>query len=915
MKTKHIFMSLALTAAFAACTNEEFVVSENTGGAEGELIELPEGFLLSGTRGDDADTKGAWEYGDATEGLLKHAWMPTEVVYSTSNYKYIPDMIGLSWTGVNGEVGISAATDMVHSNYKFTHYAWAINGQTAEYDDCGKTYDHITTIASMARVAKRDLTDGSVYYENNSGASTQISDWPAYTEDENETDITTGFFNTDNSTVYAGQYIVYAPFDPENVSNYVTATSETSFKKVSTNITKNNAFKDLNNEIFMYGTTTLEKGGIQAGSFRASNLSGFILLKLSGAMANLKKVILYDEDGQFLTKVGLSAKGIINGQKGTALYLDNAAVEKKYSKFITVEFNNAVSLAAAANNEAYIAIPVLPTEKPIQDLTVICVDEKNKAVDKTISGSMTIAAGGYASLNGGAAQWFEVEDVDKGEYEVATDAASLETLINAANSATSATSIKILGDITLTKSLSINNEHVTLGAVKDGKIIVPSASTQITLTMQEATLDVDVDVEENCCSTHPGKLAFIGANITKNSTINVMADEDDEDVVNDGQIAFGTNSSIKNNTTVVEGVVNNAGNMLVGSEGDSKKATVILRKGAKVVNSGTLTVKRSNNSSEGQNECDGNLSLDNGATLTNSGTLNVEGELSNYGTATNTGIIYDRVAAQVTGETNIPGGGEYVCDVNNNGVRFDVALNNRPAVTEIRFVENSVYYYLSKLNTGAYAAKVKKYVVNVPSGGTVRFLTGIDKTNQLGIVDAVKYPGVTNVVMSALEVKSGKLIVDERGTKTIANPNGYLPLHLTVTGEMKVANGASMTWENGRDRMEEVFKAGSLSIEKDGAVTVPSLIKATVDGDVNIENNERGKKETNLMIKNTSIMDVHGDFTNNGIVNITTATSSAGNVAGLIWVNSLNNVKGAAPSDKAHYPAGTPTVRPVTSAE
>ena len=308
MKTKHVLMSLALSATFAACSNEEFVNSGSLDKAKGELIELPEGFLLAGTRGGNAATRGAWEYGTNTEYALKYTWMPTEVLEG-SNYKYIPDMIGLAWTGVNGNVGISAPTDMVHSNYKFTHYAWGINGEVAEYDKCTKAYNNVTELASITDVnVHREDADGSIYYQHGTPASKLT--WPAYSTADNQTDITTGFFNTENSTVYAGQYIVYAPFDKDNVSNYVTATSKTSFTKQVANVAKVDAFKDLNNEIFMYGKTVLEKGGIQAGAFAAKNLSGFILLKVSGSMTALRKVMLYDAEGRFLTKVGLSAKGI-----------------------------------------------------------------------------------------------------------------------------------------------------------------------------------------------------------------------------------------------------------------------------------------------------------------------------------------------------------------------------------------------------------------------------------------------------------------------------------------------------------------------------------------------------------------------------------------------------------------------------
>lgn len=893
MKTKHILMSLALSATFAACSNEELFNSESLNTANDELIELPEGFLLAGTRGDDTATRGAWEYGSATEYALKHAWMPTEV-FDDPNYKYLPDEIGLSWTGVNGNVGISAATDMVHSNYKFTHYAWGINGKVAEYDNCNKTYKNIMPLTDVSNVEKaRGTEDGNVYYQNITTTS-QIT-WPSYSTVDGQADITRGFFNTENSTVYAGQYIVYAPFDKDNVSNYVTATSSAYFTKSNTNITKELAFEDLNNEIFMYGTTTLDKGGIQAGSFSASNLSGFILLKVSGTMTDLKKVMLYDEDGKFLTKVGLSAKGIVNGLKGTSLYLDNAAVEKEYSKFITVEFTEAVNLTT---NEAYIAIPVLPTETAIENLTVICIGSDNKAVDKTISGAMTIPANGYASVNGGAAQWFEIKDVTPGTYTVATDYTSLSTLVGTANGATEATNINILGDIVLeAPGLTLNNTNkktITLGVVKGGKIIVPAAASQVTLYLDNGSvLDVDVDVEANCCTTYPGMLKLREATVTENSTINVFADEDDETLTNDGQLLFFYNGG-KNVISTLNGVINNAGNLVIGNATAPYKTTVIMNAGAEINNSGTMTLLRSSESQAGTNEYDANLSLNNGAKVNNSGTIYVEGEYSNYGETTNTGAFYDRVAAQVTGNNNIPGGGEYICDVNNNGQRFYSALNERPAVTQIRFVEETEIYALTQINSATQIKNLKKIVVDA-AGENVTFAEGeTAPTESTYSTVEVKIP--------ALDVVAGNLIVSEKkGTGK--------SLLLNVEGAVNIMKDGRLSLSDAVKRTEPMFKAVSVNVEKKGQMTVGNKANAYISGNVTINGDHKANELGILNVNNDAIFDVHGDFTNWGKTTITTATNGA-NIAGLIWVNALSNVKGGAPSDKAYYPAGTPTVRP-----
>lgn len=92
-------------------------------------------------------------------------------------------------------------------------------------------------------------------------------------------------------------------------------------------------------------------------------------------------------------------------------------------------------------------------------------------------------------------------------------------------------------------------------------------------------------------------------------------------------------------------------------------------------------------------------------------------------------------------------------------------------------------------------------------------------------------------------------------------------------------------------------------------MTVDDKANAYISGNVTINGDHKANELGILNVNNNAIFDIHGDFTNWGKTTITTATNGA-NIAGLIWVNALSNVKGGAPSDKAYYPAGTPTVRP-----
>ena len=59
MKTRNLFLALALPAAFAACSNEEFM-DNNAVPAENNLVELGEGFVLAGQGANETSTRGVW---------------------------------------------------------------------------------------------------------------------------------------------------------------------------------------------------------------------------------------------------------------------------------------------------------------------------------------------------------------------------------------------------------------------------------------------------------------------------------------------------------------------------------------------------------------------------------------------------------------------------------------------------------------------------------------------------------------------------------------------------------------------------------------------------------------------------------------------------------------------------------------
>ena len=132
MRTKHLFLALALPAVFAACSNEEFV-NDNAAPVKGDLVELGEGFALTGQGISDASTRGVWEL---TDNKLSWKWLPEILTSATgansmlgTTLNVAADEIGLCWTGELSD-GTGSIGSMVYTNYQFLHNGWLATGSS-----------------------------------------------------------------------------------------------------------------------------------------------------------------------------------------------------------------------------------------------------------------------------------------------------------------------------------------------------------------------------------------------------------------------------------------------------------------------------------------------------------------------------------------------------------------------------------------------------------------------------------------------------------------------------------------------------------------------------------------------------------------------------------------------------------------
>lgn len=832
MKNKHLLFAMALPALFAACADDNFTAQSNPGDAQGEFITLPANFALVQDN-EGAQTKGAWNTnGDMTGSFY---WMPEKVAEGSEIYA--PDRIGLAWTGVSlkddGTVepvgsALTSYSDRVFTNYKFEHFAWRIHGVELKADPC---------------VPNTWLSGAELLQTKYFGADWKrtTEELPGYIEKEklqNENiDLNTGLFNTDNSTVYAGQYIVYAPYDAENVSNYIIASSKSLYEgaylynddgvETSDADTKGKVWEY--NDIFVYGTTAVG-GGDQLTTFTTKNLHGYVSLALKGE-GTIKKVILYDAEGRLLTKVGLSAKGIYEGKTGKDLYLAAGVAERETTTTITVEMDKRgktdgeVYPSLSATATYHVLIPVLPTESALDNVEIILVDDKDKAFRTTVS-SLSIESNLPTPVTIDNVDFTNcgVLVTDEIALRVATGNQESKDKVEkekfATDKAAQPTTVELLGDIELTTTLAIRGNYTLNG----GRIIIPGnngenltnySGAEVRMVVHNNSNDASVanpvinsDIlakAAGCCEEYGGSLIVGNATINGNVvTENQASYADFEDYVDDLSADKSKHGMVKFNvtgaTTTFAGTLTNNGRLDFGrsdrgadNKGSVAEARVDVMQGASIVNNNQMTIFRYIVNGNDNSQVSPYVWVYAGGELSNNGVFTIEGKLAFHGNGKNSGVIYDRVSSTVTGDLldyNTENA-EYICDVNKAGVRFKDAVEgpSKPTTT-VRFVENYETYDFRTVNLQA-KKTIKKYVVAVDpdadysNGVTLKGninLTEKDLVVESGLLRFATYEAGGQDVNSVL--KAANIDVNKEGSVVMRDVDADITNSVNVSGEL-----------------------------------------------------------------------------------------------------------------------------------
>lgn len=943
MKTKLYFAALALPLAFGACTNDDFETVSPNQDANGELVEVGPGFAISASKGgNDAATRGMWtEVQNGTNKTLNYAWWPNFVYdEKNKNYKAVRDEIGLCW------VGQSVGTN-VYTNYRFQHAGWLNEDETtAEINPCDpynieNGYDLEVPAWDETTPNRFELKDNDAFSRNalkllegtfkEEGRQYLSKDaiQGQYAEEANKLNLNSAFFRTETETLFKGDYIAYLPFTPEMTEagailahspKEVTVAFEEDATKGSYNA--NVKYQHLGADMFMYAYAPGLVGGTQASNFSFKHLSGLIRVTASGNWSNpgglsgVTSVTLVDEDGKFITEVGLDAAKIVaegNGvSTGSALYVGTP----EYTNMLTANIDNYKSnVPQGPDKKLCLYIPALPTKTGNLKVVLYNHDTKMSAVYE--HAPIEVVPGKVADVE--IKETVEAKDF---ESRVVTTEKALYQMIGIGGDAKAGEVIKLLGDIKLgtLKGVRKNtgdgsgdglekswivDEAVTL---KGGKVIVPAEFTWY--VDANATIDSDLEIENRGCCKMKNGLLQIGKEMNSlkvalNGTID-----------NYGDIKFmvktGANTQTKNVTTIT-GKLNNH-ETLVPETGKTNYANITINpltevnlEGATVVNDAEFTIE-----AEGENasDNDGLLTLDKNASITNNYYLTNAGNINNGGKINNEaeGWIIDRISSQFGLNPVVNNGGQYVCEVNGQ-TRLDRALSAKmeKLTTRVRIIGFSNEMGATKdtdMAKDLYDAKDANFAKGAKYGdetyANAAFdISGINRPNVDFEIDKRTYTEGEAIRLysksgnsnegAGQDVKIGKLIIT-KGSLDVPNfvkwdGKKYVDAtfevkSIIVDGEKAYASqlqGKNITVNQNVEvlQMKDEKQALTFGGIKVGTSKTYELTNVKVGGNYIVGSNEK-KEVAGTAFNNNNTTDIKGSFSlyENGSCDIKVATAT-----------------------------------------
>lgn len=836
---------MALPLAFAACTNDEFESNSMSQVQNGELVTLPDNYLLAGVMGGDAATRSIYEE-------TAFAWLPFDGKI---------DEIGLCWRG--GEYTSNGS--VVYTNYKFTHYGWLGKDEVKPDLDCNGDLLNGQLLTALSD-NEDDLLAGE-------WAVGDISKYPGL-----KVDAKNGLFHTDNSTIFKGDYIVYYPYNDKfaEVGN-IPATAPANIKRDINELTDKNYTKELAKEVFVAGTMNGVDGGQQNGVFSTNFVSGGIVVKIKNTGTgdlNIHKVILLADNG-FATEVKLDAAKIAAGAKGAALYAEEPS---EFANTLVAEFydsnksNAQADLNIKSNETQRVAFAVLPTttSTALKNAKVLLVNKQGNSylVESNLQKLISLAEG-----------WNVIEVSAKpANFERVAYAYDTESLIqelikhNPDQAVGKGQTINVLNKITLDPEYSFKmnyggdtegklvnkfkrtdrsiyiGEDLTLTG--KGSIVVP-ANLQLVFKSvgtedKPVTVKFDIPViteNKGCCGDYNGTIVFrtasekygkyefskiqnegtiyLGSDL--NGAVNITVDE----LVNNGGLvnAYGVNKANAEKSSQV--TINKLTNTYVerDTETDSEKANNgRINIVAKFWNPAT---EQKEAAVEGQTKC---MNVTIGELTNNEGAYVLVGKrtyLDVVGASTNAGKIKVETASvqgnTEDGQMHIDGSISNTGLIENYGV-----INNEGSLANADENGEIVDHVGCQFGGNKITAEPGEYICDVED-------TNVDKDG-----DRLAYALGTNMPTTTVR------FVGNSGTeKADGNENYYLYDLNRYTANLKDKNFIVATTNVGGVKLQGVYGlsnpkvgasvtiGGKLTVEKGTALEI-SKIQLTVNGVVSV---------------------------------------------------------------------------------
>lgn len=509
MKAKHYLTALALPLIFAACTNEDDLISNSNPKGETLTVAVARG-------GFGTTTRAAWE--DMEEGAA------------------------FKWTTVNDDkIGMAllnpSDASRVLTNYEMSLIGWYnANGEGTESDYGTEAQNGVKYTNTLATAD----ADG------NAGA---------------------GVFQATGLTVMDGDYIVYHPYD-ENFAKagYLAVDFRTSQSAeattASTATTVDEAQEAMleasGNNAFSYSQpTTIVKGGKVAADFATTNLSALVKIALKDfpTNTNLEKVILLEDAANFnAASSGFLKSAHLNAEKIKTQSGVDVLENPVYTSMVTFAFTDATAPGLTLASETNIYMVAGPRNSS-NKYSVLLINDENKA--SIWKSGVNFTAGNKSTIN-------IADDGNHGfDTFIITDGADLKTVLEASSTYDDKT-INVLGNLEVEDLATVAAKNVTIQAYGNNPETSVKFIAKGDVTLSSASGDTKglVFKAPVTFATQTGKTITLSGKVAMENLINEGAltikgiDATVKTLTNNGTIdiataaKFNTTGNVENNGTI-----------------------------------------------------------------------------------------------------------------------------------------------------------------------------------------------------------------------------------------------------------------------------------------------------------------------------------------------------------------------------